>query len=87
MAGQYLGKAPSAAHFRENSIPLSAAERALLPHPKTIIVGSAIVPFVPEKKAWAAPYNLYSHPAEQWIHSRAEAQELAERINAILRRA
>lgn len=84
MAGQYLGKAPSAEHFKGVNVAESPNEKASLPHPNSIRVGKALVHYVPSKSAWAAPHNRYSHPSMQWIHDKAEAKALAVKINAIL---
>lgn len=81
-AKNYHSKVPSEKHFTQCAE--SANEKASLPHPNSIRVGKALVHFVASKGAWAAPYNRRSHPSLQWIHSRAEAQVLAEKINAIL---
>lgn len=84
MGDKYQSKYAQPDHFVGIAVCESANERASLPHPKSICIGSAIVHYVPQKDAWAAPYNRYSHPSEQWIHNKREAKALAEKINAIL---
>jgi len=83
MSKNYHSKAPSEAHFIGSTCADSKNAAAALPHPNSIKVGKALVHYVANKSAWAAPYNRRSHPNLQWIHSRAEAQVLAEKINAI----
>jgi hypothetical protein len=83
-AKNYHSKVPSEAHFKGVALAASENEKASLPHANSIRVGRALVHYVPSKGAWAAPYNRHSDPSLQWIHSRAEAKRLAERICLLL---
>lgn len=84
MASQYQSKAPSPTHFIGANVSDSPSEKSSLPHPKSIRVGSALVPFNEAKGAWAAPYNRYAHPSTQWIYAKSAAQALAQKISAML---
>lgn len=87
MGNQYQSKYARPEHFKGEKFFESPNQKAALPHPKSICIGSVIVHYVPQKDALAAPYNRYSHPSEQWIHNKREAKALAEKINAILTKA
>lgn len=84
MAKNYHDKAPKAEHFASGSTTESGSEKASMPHPMSIRVGKALVPFVAAKCAWAAPYNRHTDPGLQWIHTKKEAKLLAERICLLL---
>lgn len=81
-AKNYHSKVPSEAHFAKGAE--SPNEKASMPHPMSIRVGRALVHWVPSKSAWAAPYNLNSHPSLQWIHEKREAKLLAERLSLLI---
>jgi hypothetical protein len=64
----------------------SQNENRLLPHPKSIIVGTAIVPWVENHKCWFAPAKKGAPIEERMIFLKASAEKLCRKIAELIKK-
>jgi hypothetical protein len=64
----------------------SPNEKRSLPHPKSIIIGAAIVPWVEIKKCWFAPAKKGAPIEDRMIFSKTAAEQLCCNIAELIKK-